>query len=128
MRKYYNQLLFSASDLMRFLGCRYAISLDLIALDEPLERTEDDPQAQLVQQKGLEHEHNYLQSLRDEGYSIVEIPDAGALQKRAEETKQAMKDGAEVIYQGVLLHEPWHGYADFFATVPPAVILRSIQL
>ena len=40
-------LLYSASDLLNFLGCRHATFLDLIDLETPLPRAVDDPQLRL---------------------------------------------------------------------------------
>ena len=35
----------------------------------------------------------------------------------AERTRQAMRDGADVIYQGALTAPGWHGYSDFLLKV-----------
>ena len=42
MRRYNGGLLYSASDLVTFLGCRHATFLDRQHVDSPLEQAEDD--------------------------------------------------------------------------------------
>lgn len=59
--------LFSASDLVNFMGCAHATVLDLRQLEEPVGFPPDNEQAMLLQEKGLEHERTYLESLRAEG-------------------------------------------------------------
>jgi uncharacterized protein len=38
----------------------------------------------------------------------------------AEQTRDAMRQGAEVIYQGALTAPGWHGYSDFLLKVDTA--------
>ena len=73
----------------------------------------DSTTGQLLQKKGLEHEAAYLQRLKDEGKTVVEIPKDRNLQDRAALTLEAMKSGAHVIYQAVFVDAPWRGEADF---------------
>jgi predicted RecB family nuclease len=113
MHKHQGQIRFSASDLVNFLGCRHATFLDLRQLAAPIKLAEDDSTRKLLQQKGLEHERRYLETLRAEGRSIAEIPDKIELQERVALTRKAMEEGVDVIYQGVLVGPPWLGYADF---------------
>ncbi|MFZ4604120.1 MAG: TM0106 family RecB-like putative nuclease, partial [Caulobacterales bacterium] len=109
--------LYSASDLVNFLGCRHATFLDLRQLLDPAPRPPDDDMAKLLQDKGIEHERAYLERLRSEGRRVVEITAEGGLVERVARTTAAMRDGAEVIYQGALLTRPWHGYSDFLLRV-----------
>ena len=103
----------SASDLVNYLGCRHATYLDWRSLEENLEKAAADETMQLLQRKGLAHESAYLEQLRDEGLSIVEIDRSGTVMERSEATRAAMASGADVIFQAVLLVEPWRGDADF---------------
>ena len=43
----------------------------------------------------------------------------------ADATRQAMRDGVDVIYQAALGNIPWHGYSDFLLRVerPSALVL-----
>src|SRR3546814_9257327 len=62
MQKRDEATLFSASDLVNFMGCTHATVLDIRQLDHPVEVGADDEQTQLLQEKGLEHERAYLRS------------------------------------------------------------------
>ena len=122
MLKTYNaQLLFSASDLVNFLGCNHATTLDLANLVNPRSFAEDSEETQLLQRLGIAHETAYLEKLRQEGRSIAEIPSDLDLEARIERTGEAMRSGAEVIYQGALLAQTWHGYSDFLIKVEGVV-------
>jgi uncharacterized protein len=114
MQQYGNdQILYSPSDLVTFLGCRHASSLNVKALSEDMDKAEASTTGQLLQNKGLEHEATYLQQLKDEGKTVVEIPKDRNLQDRTQLTLEAMQSGADVIYQAVFLTMPWRGDADF---------------
>jgi predicted RecB family nuclease len=109
---------FSATDLVNFSGCRHATFLDRRNLDDPVPAGEGDPYVVLLQEKGLEHERRYLESLRREGRHVIEIASDGVLAERIARTREAMAAGAEVIYQGALRSDGWLGYADFLVRVP----------
>jgi uncharacterized protein len=114
MQQYGNdQILYSPSDLVTFLGCHHASFLDVKALSESMDKAEASTTVQLLQQKGLEHEAAYLQQLKDEGKSVVEIPKDRNLQDRTQLKLEAMQSGADVIYQAVFFTSPWRGDADF---------------
>ncbi len=114
MQQYGNdQVLYSPSDLVTFLGCHHASFLDVKALSEDLDRTEASTVGQLLQKKGWEHEAAYLQRLKDEGKTVVEIPKGRNFQDRAARTLDAMKSGADIICQAAFFAAPWRGDADF---------------
>ncbi len=113
MRKLNGNILFAAHDLDRFLGCSHATFLDLRNLEEPLPRSEDDEQLRLLKKKGIEHELIWLENLKQQRRSIVEIPQKASLFERVQATRDALAAGADIIYQAVLLSGNWHGYADF---------------
>ena len=73
MRIYNGLTLFAASDLINFTGCRHATFLDLRFLNDP-QPQETDPQAELLQQKGLDHERAFLATLSKQLRTIVSIP------------------------------------------------------
>src|SRR5258708_39810267 len=108
---------YSASDLVNYLGCAHARFWDLRQLTRPVELSEDDEHAALLQEKGLEHERAYLERLRKDGRSIADISADGALDARVNATRKAMQDGADVVYQGALVTVPWHGFSDFLLRV-----------
>ena len=113
MKKNKGKIICSPSDLVTFLGCQHASFLDVKALSKKIPTTEDSSTAKLLQKKGLEHEAAFLQSLKKEGKTVAEIPDAPAPAFRTALTLEAMKSGADVIYQASLSDDIWQGYADF---------------
>lgn len=118
-----DRLLLSASDLVAFMECEHLSALDLRVAHgiEAVEPSHDDA-ASLVARKGDEHERAYLERLRAEGVDVAVVPavvdSLGDLDEAVERTIQAMRSGAEVIYQGALLDGGWRGYADFLERVP----------
>ncbi|ABK43794.1 conserved hypothetical protein [Magnetococcus marinus MC-1] len=117
MRRHSGHILFAASDLNGFLGCRHSTFLDLKDLDERLPRAEVSAQDRLIQERGHEHEAEYLESLKQSGLSVVEIPSEGGLSDRVQMTADVMADGPDIIYQAAFLDGQWHGYADFLQRV-----------
>ncbi|QHL92053.1 TM0106 family RecB-like putative nuclease (plasmid) [Sphingomonas changnyeongensis] len=109
----------SASDLMRFKGCRHATTLDLRLIEVgDIRPREDSAEAELLQLQGDAHELAYLEQLRASGRRVVEIPKARiSLQQSVELTLEAMRSGADVIFQGALLEGEWGGYSDFLERV-----------
>ncbi len=119
MRRIDGQFRFSASDLMRFKGCRHATALDLRLIEVgDIVPVEDSDEAALLQAQGDAHELAFLEKLRAEGKSIVEIPKDGlTLEASVELTCAAMREGPEVIFQGAFLGGAWGGYSDFLERV-----------
>src|SRR3546814_308697 len=113
MLKHREQTIFSASDLVNFMGCAHATVLDVRNLTNPASFPKDDEMAVLLQQKRIEHELAYLELLRSEGRSVAEVSVEGTLEERADATRYAMQAGHDVIYQGAFLSGHWHGYSDF---------------
>lgn len=119
------RLAYSATDLVGFLECRHLANLERAATLVPEVRrpVRDDPVLDRMARRGQEYEARYLEELRTQGREIAEIrpPDtvSPSRQIRSEHaaTLQAMRRGAEVIYQAVLLDERRLGYADFLQRV-----------
>lgn len=129
MRQYQGRLLLSAGDLVTFLGCAHAAALTRRSLSDPLEKAAPDEAMNLRQERGLAHEAAYREQLQKRHGGMVAIPDHISLAERAAQTQIAMRAGAPVIYQGVLLDAAWHGYADFLVRVeePSALGAWSYQ-
>jgi uncharacterized protein len=119
VRKIDEVLRLSASDLMRFKGCRHATTLDLRLIEVgDLKPGADSAEAELLQRQGDEHELAFLESLKAEGRVIVEIPKDGIpLEESVRLTLEAMAAGPDVIFQGALLEGAWGGYTDFLERV-----------
>lgn len=127
MRNLDGRILFSATDLMRFMGCAHATTLDLMRLrgdgPEPDEDTED---AALLQKQGDAHEAAHLERLKTSGKTVIEIP-RGDLAGDAAATRDALAKGAEVVFQGALLSGNWGGWSDFLMRVDRPSALGSFS-
>jgi predicted RecB family nuclease len=115
-------LVLSASDLINHLECPHLTQLDIEVALGRIELTETrSDTTELVARKGDEHERDYLVQLRYDGREIVEIQDEPGLEGTragARRTVEAMRAGAEVIYQGVLFDGVrWRGHSDFLHRV-----------
>lgn len=125
MQRYNGKYIYSPSDLVNYLGCRHASYLEKQRVDERAVAPEADAVSRLLQKKGIEHERAYLQELKAQHGRVAEIPTRGDLERRAHLTREAVRSGADVIYQAVLLDMPkdaqqasWRGDADFLIKHP----------
>lgn len=118
MQKHDFQVLYSASDVVAFLGCKHRTTLDLKKLNGwDVKKAPVDAATALVQSYGDRHERAYLQTLKNQGLQIVEIDKSATLDEQVNATRTAMHNGAEVIFQATLLQPPFLGYADFLFKV-----------
>ncbi len=127
MRLADGRLAFSATDLGRHLACshlttlRRAVALGGIEAPPPY----DDPRGDVLRQRGIEHEARLLERFAAEGRAveIVTAADTPFLHRNpaaaATRTRDAMRRGADVIYQGRLEDADgrWSGYPDFLLRV-----------
>src|SRR3954447_2825564 len=124
---------YAATDLVGFLACSHRLALERAAMMGLVEKPiRNDPSIELVAKRGLEHERRYLEELRAQGRRVVSIEkdgssvaplgtgevttprDAGEeLREAARQTIEAMRDGADVIYQATFFDGRWRGHADF---------------
>jgi predicted RecB family nuclease len=112
-------ILFSPSDLNAFLECEHLTQLELAVARHELERPVDEnPHADLVKRKGEEHEAAYLARLIEAGCDVVMIPNDWVLDAAARATEDAMRAGADVIYQACFIDGDWRGFADFVERQP----------
>jgi predicted RecB family nuclease len=110
------QVKLSPSDVTAYLACEHLTALSLQVARGDLARPPlENEQAELIFRKGREHEEAYLQKLKDDGRDVREISADWDIAVR--ETEDAMRAGAEVIYQAVLVGEGWRGVADFLMRV-----------
>ena len=106
-----DRLALSATDLSAHLGCHHLTQQNLRAARGELERPYfDDPTLEVLREKGIEHEAQYLQHLKSQGLSVIELPEHAATPK---DTLAAMHEGADVIFQAALDDGRWRGRADF---------------
>jgi uncharacterized protein len=117
-----DQLILSASDLNNHLACAHLTTLNLARARGELEvEPERGADAELLARKGDEYEQRHLESLKAAGRQVVEIPDGDgsheALLGAVARTEEAMRAGAEVIYQATFLRDGQRGHADFLRRV-----------
>lgn len=130
MRDVGGQILFSATDLMRFMGCAHATTMDLSRLrGEGPDPREDSEDAALLQKQGDAHEAAHLARLGAAGRGIVEIA-RGDLVQNAATTRAALSAGPEVVFQGAFLSGNWGGWSDFLERVdrPSALGVFSYEV
>ena len=118
MQKVKGNTLYSASDLVGFLECEHLTTLDLVNLETPLQKAEDDEQAKLIQKKGFEHEAKYLHDLLEAGVSVFDAKSPGqGIETSVNATRQAMEEGVPIVFQGCLNAGDFVGYVDFLRRV-----------
>jgi uncharacterized protein len=128
-----DQLLFSPSDLGSFLACEHLTQLELaVALREGRRPSYENSYAELLRRKGQEHEQTFLSTLRDAGRTVVEVRLAATRDFEAgtRRTAEAMRAGADYVYQAVFFSHGWRGIADFLERVerPSALGAWSYQV
>ena len=110
------KLFVSPSDVDDFLACEHLARLELAVAGGEAERPERaNPQGELIRRKGDAHERAYLDSLTAAGKEVFAVTARGEAGARA--TEEAMRGGAEVIYQAALVDGSWRGYSDFLLRV-----------
>lgn len=118
MQKIKDTIYYSASDIVNFLECEHLTALDLINLETPLPQAEDDDEAILYQQKGIAHEGAYVDHIRKSVSFLVDVSGyKGDLDAAVSATQEAMRDGADIIYQAALREGRFIGHADFLRRV-----------
>src|SRR5262245_31244464 len=102
----------SPTDFANFLACRHKTALDLAAALGRLPTPRwVDPFAEVLRQRGTEHERGYVNALRADRLTIVDLAEV-PWDERSDRTLAAMRAGADVIVQAGLTNTQWFGYAD----------------
>lgn len=119
VRQIDDRLVLSPTDLADFLACRHKTTLELAALRGERERPYySDPLADILRQRGMEHEARYVESLRARGLGIADLKGERDVQR----TVDAMRRGVDVIVQAPLAarlgESDWFGFADVLVKVP----------
>ncbi len=116
--------MYSATDLVGYLECRHLATLERASAWGHLTRpVREDKVLDRVAERGKEHEKRFLESLRSEGLTVVEIEQDKSLPheerrfRGRDETLAATREGADVIFQAVLFDNRRLGYADFLRRV-----------
>ena len=111
--------MFSATDIANFLACQHIATLDRAEERKEVKKPFfNDPTIDLLRKLGLDHERQYLRQLVEkDGLSVVQIDVNGPWEAAVSETVQAMRRGADAIYQATFLDGPWGGRSDFLVRV-----------
>ena len=123
MQQVDDQLILSASDLNNYLACRHLTALDLArARGETRASPERGADAELLARKGDEHEARATSTRSSErrargGRDRHRRRLPRALAAAAAATEEAMRAGAEVIFQATFLADGLRGHADFLFRV-----------
>jgi uncharacterized protein len=114
------RLVLSPSDLNDHVECEHLTTLKReVASGERKHPHVPDDATELLRRKGEQHEAAYLAELRTNGREVVDVraADPWDFDTAARKTEQAMRDGADVIYQATFVHDGWRGRADFLERV-----------
>ena len=118
MRIMDGQLRFGAGDLVDHLACRYLTELNVQMAEGVLAAPGDrDPMLDLLRQRGLAHEMEYVRHLEKNGCQIARIDGVGLNQEAVDATLVAMRSGYEIIVQAALSEGAWGGRADILHRV-----------
>lgn len=111
MKRVAGSLVFSPTDLTRFLESPFASWMDRRYLEDPasLVPDADDPQMVVLARRGNEHEARFLQRLLDEGRDVAQLTRTDGV----DATLAALRAGREVIFQPRLAANGFEGFADF---------------
>ncbi|MEI9919540.1 MAG: TM0106 family RecB-like putative nuclease [Bacteroidota bacterium] len=101
----------SATDLSNHLSCRHLTELNRKVALKELERPYyNDPQLEILIERGHAHEKAYVEFLKRQGKNVVDGRSVGLT--------EAMRQGADVIVQAPLDLNQWNGLADILIKVP----------
>jgi predicted RecB family nuclease len=131
MKREGDKIILSASDLMRFQGCRHATTLDLRWLNGErggVGPAKDDDSAALLQAKGDAHERGFLDEFKAGGVEVAEIETKRASFDVAHTmTLDALRAGKPIVFQAALKGGAWAGYADFLQRVERPSLLGGFS-
>jgi len=119
MKKLPDRLVFSPTDLIRYLASPFASWMERYCLENrgavhPDEETEDE---KLIAQTGDQHEHTVLGEFKASTAKVVEVSKEDPVVAETT-TRAALKVKAPIIYQAALASGPFSGYADFLILDP----------
>jgi uncharacterized protein len=114
------RLVLSPSDLNDYVECAHltTLALEVARGGRPRPHVPED-HVDLLRRKGEEHEAAYLAELQAKGRQVVDVigADRWDFESSARATIDAMRAGAEIIYQATFTLGDWRGRADFLERV-----------
>jgi predicted RecB family nuclease len=103
----------AATDISNHLFCGHLTMLNLSEIrGERVAPPLRAPDLVVIQQRGLEHEQAYVESLASKGLPIANFSGIKDEDELVVETLKAMAAGVEVIVQGALRSDAWFGRPD----------------
>src|SRR2546428_6343437 len=122
------RLVLSPSDLNDYVECPHltTLALEVARGARPRPHVPDD-HVDLLRRKGEEHEAAYLADLRAQGRQVADVigVDRWDFESSARASIDAMRAGAEIIYQATFLLGDWRGRADFLERVEQPTALGA---
>ncbi|MBM6395277.1 TM0106 family RecB-like putative nuclease [Ochrobactrum anthropi] len=113
MQKVGNEILVSASDLVGHLNCGHLTNLDIAVANGALGKPKVwDPLLQLLWERGMRHEKQFVDHLASQGFGVTLIDGTGVDEAAVLRTTDAMKAGDEIIVQGAFQSNGWIGRTD----------------
>ena len=114
MKKQSGSIIYSPTDLIRYLASPFASWLDRYHLENPgaIKPDEQTEEEKLLSRTGDEHEQSILTGYKVSSCSVLEISKDDFAAAHAA-TLTAIKDKAPIIYQAALQDGVFAGYADF---------------
>lgn len=114
MKKQTDQLLYSPSDLVRYLASPFASWMDRYHLENPraVSPDEESEDQKLIAETGNQHERVVLDEFKSSVTDLVEVSNTNPVDARSN-TRSAMGSKAPIIYQAALNCGPFAGFADF---------------
>ncbi len=114
MKKESEKIIFSPSDLIRYVSSPFASWMDRYFLENPEAITPDEEteDKKLIARTGDQHEHAVLDEYRASVVGLVEIPRNNFVDA-CTKTLSAVNAEAPIIYQAALENDRFAGFADF---------------
>ncbi|MDM9630241.1 TM0106 family RecB-like putative nuclease [Robiginitalea aurantiaca] len=112
-----NQILYSPSDLANHISCRHLTELNKKEVRGDIDPPEiyNNPSLTRLIDRGIAFEQEYLNQLKSQGLSVMEI-EYGEIDAE-KKTMDAIANGYDIIYQARLKSKKWSGWADFLIKV-----------
>ena len=119
MKKQAGTVVYSPSDLIRYLASPFASWLDRCHVegDRAVVPDEDTADQKLLAQTGDAHEASVLAEFNTSTPGLVKVPKEDFKEARAK-TVSSIKEKAPIIFQAALEHENFAGFADFLILDP----------
>src|SRR5208283_643305 len=112
------KIILSASDLIGYLSCQHLTELDLSVANGVLTKPVFwDQLLDILRERGIRHEKEYVDYLRAKSFAVVEIDGVGVDDDAIARTREAMQNGAEIIVQGAFRSGAWAGRTDILRRI-----------